>query len=366
MKRVWLLGVFALGLLCHNGAQVWAQADEANAVDFDADPTVAPETAWTAKQSSRRTENTSFEALLGEAMPAMDLATLIVPFLEDCTGARRQIDKARCRGMTSFLRQTMPSLTYATIATDDDAVSVSDYDARIKGFRLAAVGCLACKQPLAVGKGDSNRMVALRMPDKTARTLNSALDVGQVSLTFDDIAAARTWLSQVRPHLRVQYVFEPSDKQWSFGPSRGFAFNLLGTRIFNHCTGEVLHSQPKSEAPAPKYAEGDECGESFAEGTPAGGASLPLKLAATDITRALNEIRPQLDRCHEQFALKGRAELDFTVEGATGLPQRVAIRGSLGGTALGQCLTEAARKAVFPKFRQDSQSFNYPVLFKRQ
>ncbi len=365
MKRAWLLGVFALGL-CHNEAPAWAQAAEANSLDSDADPNLASEAAGTAKQSNRRSEATSFEALLGEAMPAMDLATLMVPFLEDCTGARRQIDKARCRGMTSFLRQTMPSLTYAMIVTDGDVVSVSDYDARIKGFRLAAVGCLACKQPIAVGKGDSKRMVALRMPDKTARTLSSALDVGQVALTFEDIAAARSWLSQVRPHLRAQYVFEPSDKQWSFGPSRGFAFNLLGTRIFNHCTGEVLHSQPKSEAPAPKYSEGDECGEGFGEGAAAEGGSLPLKLAATDITRALNEIRPQLDRCHEQFALKGRAELDFTVDGATGLPQRVAIRGSLGGTALGQCLTEAARKAKFPKFRQDSQSFNYPVLFKRQ
>lgn len=324
-----------------------------------------PSSAWTATAGRPRRSADSFEALLAEATPSVDLGTLVSPFLEDCAHARRPIDAARCRGVTSYLKQTMPALTYATIVTHADAVEVSDYDARIKGFRVSAVGCLACQEPVAVGNGDAKRLVTLRMPDKSARSLLAGLGVASASFSFEDVAASRAWLAQVRPHLRVQYVFEPSDKQWSFGPSRGFAFTLLGARIFDHCTGEVLYSQPKSEGLAPKYAEGQECRGGEA-GAPDGASDLPLKLSPTDITRALNQIRPQLDGCHQQYELHGRAELDITVSGATGLPRSVSLRGSLEGTAVGQCLAEAARKAVFPKFRQDSQNFSYPLLFKQR
>lgn len=364
MKRS-LLAVLTLGLIGFvdaAGAPAWAQPEGTAAANGDKD---AEGTGWTASASSRRGEAGSFEALLGHAMPAVDLATLIASFVEDCSSVRRPIDKARCRGVTTFLRQTMPALTYATIVTDGEAVAVSDYDARIKGFRVSAVGCLACKQPVSVGKGEVKRMVTLRMPDKSARSLMAGLDVANASFAFDDVAASKTWLAQVRPHLRAQFVYEPSDKQWTFGPSRGFAFNLLGARIFDHCTGEVLFSQPKSDAPAPRYSEGQECREGE-DAVATGASELPLKLAPTDITKALNEVRPEIDRCHQQFQLRGHADLDFTVAGATGLPRSVAIRGSLGGTALGQCLTEAARKAVFPKFRQDSQNFSYPILFKQR
>ncbi|MDX2023176.1 MAG: hypothetical protein SF187_23280 [Deltaproteobacteria bacterium] len=317
--------------------------------------------AWTATASRKNGGAGTFEALAAQAMPAVDLGTLIAPFVEDCEHARREIDKARCRGTVSFLRQTMPAHTYAAIVSDADAVTVSDYDARVKGFRVGAVGCLACKQPVSAGKGEVKRMVTLRMPDKNARTLPSALQVAEASLTFADVAASKAWLAEVRPNLRVQYIFEPTPTPWTYGPSRGFAFNLLGARIFNHCTGEVLYSQPKSEGMADKYSEGDEC-DGNASG--ANGEAAQTKLAATDIARGMQAIKPELDRCHKQFQLRGRADLEFVITGATGLPRSVVVKGSLGGTTLGQCLTDAARKAQFPRFSQDSQSFSYPVLFE--
>lgn len=322
-------------------------------------------TAWTATASRKHGEAGSFEALMATALPSVDLATLIAPFVEDCEGARREIDKARCRGTVRFLKQTMPAHTYSSIVADPEGVTVSEYDARVKGFRLGAVGCLACKQPVTTGKGEVKRMVTLRMPDKNARTLPSALEVAQASLTFKDVTESKTWLAEVRPNLRVQYVFEPSPTPWTYGPSRGFAFNLLGARIFNHCTGEVLYSQPKSEAAADKYSEGDECGQDAGSTTAANETAL-AKLAATDIAKGMQQIKPELDRCHKQFQLRGRADLEYVINGSTGLPRSVAVKGSLVGTLLGQCLTDAARKARFPRFSAETQPFSYPIMFGRQ
>jgi hypothetical protein len=338
----------------------------ARAVEPQAEPASAREEPagndWTAAVSRKAGGAGTFEALAVQAMPSVDLGTLIAPFVEDCENARREIDKARCRGTVSFLKQTMPAHTYSAIVSDPEAVTVSEYDARVKGFRVGAVGCLACKQPVSAGKGEVKRMVTLRMPDKNARTLPSALEVAEASLTFADVSASKVWLAEVRPHLRVQYVFQPTPTPWTYGPSRGFAFHLLGARIFNHCTGEVLYSQPQSEGLADKYSEGNEC-----DGNARGDVNVPAlqaKLAAPDIARGMQAIKSEMDRCHKQFQLRGRADLEFVISGATGLPSSVAVKGSLGGTTLGQCLTDAARKAQFPRFSQDRQAFIYPILFE--
>ncbi|MCG5052183.1 MAG: hypothetical protein KA712_04415 [Myxococcales bacterium] len=359
-----LLGIFWVDL----GARARAQSPAAPAGPSAAAEAAQPPRAgtdWTATTSARRSPAGTFEALLAEALPSVDLETLIAPFLETCSEARRELDKARCRGSVAFLRQTMPAHTYAQIVTDPDAVTVSDYDARVKGFRIGAVGCLACKQPVAPGKGQTKRLVTLSKPDKSARSLAAALEVAQASLTFNDIVESRTWLAQVRPHLRAQFVFEPSDQEWTFGPSRGLAFNLLGARIFNHCTGEVLYSQPPSEAPADKYSEGNECGEDVSAASGAA-STLPDKLDAAEISRAMLAVRPDIDACHKQFSLRGRADIDVTVSGSTGVPLGVVLRGSLEGTLVGQCLKDAVRKARFPRFQRETQAFSYPVLFDRQ
>ena len=42
----------------------------------------------------------TFEALAAEAS-AVDVATLLVPYLDECKAERREIDRARCRGARS-------------------------------------------------------------------------------------------------------------------------------------------------------------------------------------------------------------------------------------------------------------------------
>ena len=353
----------ALGVLAA-GASIALPGGPAQAAETAQDAPLGEGAEATPDATGKKATADTFEALLATAQPSVDLGTLIAPFVEDCEGARREIDKARCRGTVAFLKRTMPGRSYAAIVPDADAITVSEYDARVKGFRLGAVGCLACKEPVSTGKGDAKRMVTLRMPDKSARTLPSSVEVAQASLSFKDVGASKAWLADVRPNLRVQYVFEPRPTAWTYGPSRGLAFNLLGARIFNHCTGEVLYSQPKSQGKADRYTDADECRQSAGEQEVS--ETLRAKLAGADIARAMQEIKPEIDRCHKQFRLRGRADLEFVVNGSTGLPRSLVVKGSLGGTTLGQCLTDAARKARFPAFTQESQSFSYPVLFGRQ
>ena len=57
-------------------------------------------------------EATSFEAIARTAEPAPDLDALAATFANDCNRSRREINRARCRAMQSFVGQklTQPAL----------------------------------------------------------------------------------------------------------------------------------------------------------------------------------------------------------------------------------------------------------------
>ncbi len=303
----------------------------------------------------------TFEGLAESATRVTELGAVLLPLMDDCSKTRRDIDKARCLGVRAYMRKRLPELSFVAAADDPQVLSVSDYDARVKGFRLRIAGCLACKAPIVAG--GEKRFVTLKAPPKGATSLAAAVGVSEAAISFNDIAESAAWNRTVKPHLRTEFIFKPTDAEWTLGSGRGYAFKLLGARVFDRCTGEVVFSQPESASAASKSPDATCPGPGGGAQVSAPGVDdLPEQLDASAINAALAAIRPDTNACFEMFRMKGTAFLIFDVPGGGG-NHNVTLEGTLGGTAMGLCVMEAARKAQFPRFRIDHQKFRYPVVF---
>jgi hypothetical protein len=335
--------------------------------------------------AARAAEPASFEEAARNAASAPELDALVAPFLDDCAKARREIDRARCRGMQTFVEGTLPGRTYATVIDSPNVVSVSAYDAAIKGYRVRLVGCLTCEKPLA-GPGGQKRFVTLKVPDKHAGSFGTASKLTDSTVSFDTVPEARAWEAKVRPQLRAEFVFKPTAREWSYRQHRGVAFVPVASRVFDRCTGEVIFSSPRSTAKVPveedvegckpeapaavassrSAKEGGETGASEGGRNKEGLDGRPDKLGASEITQALKPANASLRACDTKFRTPGSVDLEFEVPGQGGPAQAVRAKGQLGGTEVARCLLDAVRTVKFPEFQRASQTFSFSVRLQGQ
>lgn len=312
----------------------------------------------------------NFESLVRSAEPMADLGTLLTPFAGKCDGEKRDLDRIRCRMARAYLRKAIPRQAFWAVGDDPAAIVVSEYDASIKGYHLSVAGCLACTRPITVGRLKEKRLVTLKAPDKQAESLRAAVEITRNSVGFDSLGEAKTWLDQSRPDLRAQFVFKAADKEWTLGNSQGYALALLGLRVFNRCTGEILISRPPSTDVADVPGIGEGCNRRDARGATgadkAGAASteVPAALAKNEISQAMEAIRPQVFACFEKFKVPGVAQFDFVVAG-NGSLVNVRLNGGFSGTPTGACAIEAARNAHFPAFSREREQFSYPFFLRQ-
>lgn len=308
---------------------------------------------------------TTFESLVRAAVPMADLGTLLGPFAGKCDGERRDIDRMRCRTARAYLRKTIPQKSFWTVVDDPETLTVSEYDAGIKGYHLSVSGCLACTRPVLVGRTDERRLITVKAPDKAATTLRAAVELNKSSMGFDNLPEAKDWFEQNRVDLRTQFVFRPADSEWTFGANRGYAMTLLGMRVFNRCTGEVVVSRPASTRNVDPAGLDEGCTdrEGRDDAAAAKAPDLPAELTRRDITAAMNAIRPQVFACFEKFKVPGLAQFDFTVAG-NGTVSGIRLTGAFFGTPTGTCLLEAAQNAHFPRFARERQQFVYPFFLR--
>jgi len=329
---------------------------KAPAKDAPAEATAAPAAPQT------------FEALAKSATRTRDVPTLLGAFIDRCDSEKRELERARCRTTQAYLREVLPGRMFSTPADDPATISVSEYDAGIKGYRVALAGCIACTKPVVVGRARERRFITLREPQKDGETLPKAVEVSNNALGFDSLPDAKRWLDKVRPLLRAEFLFQPADAEWSFGPSRGYALKFVGGRIYNRCTGEVLASKPPSTglADLPTGSREDEAclrsGESVA--TEGGDdLNLPQELPRDAIADAMSRIRPQVFACFEKFKEPGTAQLTYIVAG-NGMVQSIRVGGSFDGTPTGDCVLDAGKNAHFPRFKAPRQQFTYPFFLR--
>jgi hypothetical protein len=366
MRGTWLVGFILLGE-AYGGAESRARAGKnappAAAATVTATTTPTPTTTTTGPAA----EPTTFESLLGSANAAADMATLLAPFADNCNSEKRELDRVRCRTTHAYLRRMIPHRSYWTIVDDPQVIAVSDFDAAIKGYHLSVAGCLACTHPVTLGRLKEGRLLTLKAPDKEAESLRAAVEISRNSVGFDSLGEAKSWLAHSRPELRTQFVFQPGETEWTFGTSRGYAMTLLGLRVFNRCTGEVLISRPPSTGLADMPGIDDGCREDDrdGDGRPSGvrTADDGAQLSKEDVSRAMGAIRPEAFACFQKFKVSGRADLNFVVAG-NGSVSAVRVSGAFSGTPTGLCLIEAAERARFPPSAHEQQRFSYPFFLR--
>lgn len=348
--------VATLAILTATAAAGLASAAGDSAPELAAKPAAAPAA--------------SYEALAKGAFRTRDVATLLGAFVDRCDGEKRDLERARCRTTQAYLKGVLPQRTFVTPADDPAVIAVSDYDAGVKGYHVALAGCVACTKPVAVGRARERRFITLREPQKDAESLPKAVEVSKSTLGFDNLIEAKKWLDRVRPFLRAEFLFQPADSEWSFGPSRGYALKFVGGRIFNRCTGEVLTSHPPSVglADLPVGSREDEACLEGSSGPAVADrdedSKLPAELPRDAIANAMTRIRPQVFACFEKFKVPGTAQLTYTVAG-NGMVQSIRVGGAFDGTPTGECVLDAGKNARFPRFKAPSQQFSYPFFLRR-
>ena len=306
-------------------------------------------------------------------MRTRDIGTLLSSFIEQCETEKREIERARCHATTAFLRRTLPRQTFAFTSDDPQVVAVSGYDASIRGYHVALAGCVACDKPVTIGRAGEPRFVTLKAPDKDADSLVKAVAISRNTFGFDTLADAKRWLDTERPFLRAEFLFQPQivGEAWTFQSNRGVALKLVGARVYNRCTGDVLLSKPPSTNMADRPGPGHEDPACAAKARAASEAppappekdDLPSQLTKTQIADSMAKIRPQVFACYQQFKVPGMVELAFEIAG-NGTVQAVSVAPAWRGTATGACVKEAAKDAHFPAFRLDQQKFTYPFFLR--
>jgi hypothetical protein len=309
---------------------------------------------------------TTFEALIQTATPLVDLQTLLISPTGGCNDIVSSIDRARCEASRAFLRRTLPQRTLASFGGDPGVLRVSEFDADIKGYHVSVSGCLACARPLPAGNQNDPFYVTLKVPAR-GDSLRDAVEINRSTASFENEAEARAWWTQTEGNLRVQFVFQPTLAEWTHSFGHGYAMKLLGFRVFNRCTREILVSRPPSSGIVDS-ALTDGC----LQNPPAAHAEVarPVDepksaLSAQDLSGAMSAIRPQVFACFDRFKVPGRAIFDYTVLG-NGSVQSVRLDGVFAGTPSASCLLEAARSARFPHFAGVQQRFSYPFFLRAQ
>jgi hypothetical protein len=309
----------------------------------------------------------SYESLAHGAVKTQDVATLLAPFVDSCGGEMRDLDRVRCRATTAYLHRELPHKTFATQSEDPAAIEVSSYDAAVKGYHVALAGCIACTDPLPIGDRGEPRYVTLKMPDKTAATLAAGVPLSKSTFAFDDLPAAKRWFETERPFLRAEFLYQPQadDAAFTIGMAPGIALKLVGARVYNRCTGEILVSKPPSTGFADRPAPGHQdpaCASAGKTPEPDPGLAAPDtrpdQLSKAAIADAMGKLGPQLLTCYQKFHVPGALVLSYVV-GGNGTVQAVQVGTTFAGTPTGTCSLEIAKEARFPTFKRERQEFKY-------
>jgi hypothetical protein len=242
----------------------------------------------------------------------------------------------------------------------------------VKGYHVVLAGCVACTKPVAIGHAKEPRFVTLKVPDKQADSLPAAVSLSRNTFGFDSLADAKRWLDTERPFLRAEFLFQPQivGDVWTFGASHGVALKLVGARVYNRCTGDVLVSKPPSTAMIDRPGPGREDPSCKARAAEANAApppppeDRPAQLSQALIADAMAKIRPQVFACYQQFKVPGMLELAFVIAG-NGTVQSVSVSPAWRGTPTGLCVRDAVKDAHFPPFQLDEQKFTYPFFLRQ-
>jgi hypothetical protein len=324
----------------------------------------------------------SFEALLGTAEDIGDLARTLEPFTELCN---EQLDMTRrqCEVVRAYLRTVLHRRTFRS-EVEPGALVVGPYVQKQGGRTVTLRGCVACQKAVP---GDRRHLVTVRPPAKLAGQELKGLDVSTTKVAHPSAHVGELWQRDVGSKLRAEFVHRlgpvwtqrtakgkgrkagavPVKGGWDDGSGeiRGLSMGLLGYRVYNRCTGEVLMASPKAAFKVPVAANQPDCPKPEVKvaasqpGVRQPDPSWPYVLSVGEIRRSMDAVRGQVRACYLQFQIPGTAELEIDIGGLDGNVLGVKIVGKFEDTPTGDCVISALGAARFPNFRATSMKVPY-------
>jgi hypothetical protein len=302
-----------------------------------------------------RAQRAMFEDLRADAQKVDDLPEVVRPYIEPCNDkddeARRQ-----CEGSRRFLQDHLRTVRMTMLI--DKALDVQSYQGKSKSVPVTVRGCVTC-EPLGIDVDGQKVWIGVGPKAEVAKR--------QIPVAIEKI---KEWQQLVAPQLRTEMIFGLANKAVAGAPAgaKSLAVEIIGWRVFNRCTGEVLFSEPSSKDKA------EVTGEAKAEcptpeeppkvaAQPTAPDHRPPRLGRYEIEQALAVMKPKIKACYDQYEVAGRADVVLDIQN-DGILQAAHVKGTFEGTPTANCLLQALDGVKFPAFKSRKQTVEYPFYLR--
>ncbi|HJZ85545.1 MAG TPA: hypothetical protein VKN99_10260 [Polyangia bacterium] len=298
-------------------------------------------------------QKATFEDLSADAQKVSDLGEIAHPFVDRCDEGDDE-SRRQCDGVRTFLQHHLRS--QRMMAEVEGAVDVRPFELRGRAIPVVLRGCVTCK---AGGLEVAGRKVWIGVGPK-AEVAKRTVSLGPEKV--------KEWQAQVAPHLRAQLIFGLNAKPvGGFGKDvHTLGVEVLGWRVYNRCTGEVLWSEPSSRDQGPLLKD-DSCPRpEEPKAVPvvkAAPDTRPARLGRYEIEQALASAKPKVKACYDQYEVAGRADVILDIQG-DGMLKAAHVKGTFEGTPTAKCVLQALDGVKFPSFKSALQTVEYPFYLR--
>lgn len=329
--------------------------------------------AWAQGKAAQEYEILAYEA--NELKTPADLAAILWSYTVACEGIDNDFARRQCAGLRKARQEQLARRTFR-MSGDRLAFSARDYDEARKGVEFKLYSCLACGKAVLV-EGSEFHVLGTG-----ERTVFGTAVLGPVMrnawVKAADAGAAAAWKSDAVPRLRTEFVFRIPEKEqmWKQGQVQGFVVEILGFRVYDPCTGEIIAAQPRAvpltrdprtctgqDLLALRRAEDEARKAEEAAREAARGPVLPEQLTPQDIQEALKPALAKAQECFAIYGVAGEGNFSITID-ASGVVTGLAQQGYFADTPTGDCIADEVKKAVFPKTRKASTTVEYPFVLQ--
>jgi hypothetical protein len=293
-----------------------------------------------------------------------------------CAGQSNDLDRRQCEGIREARVAQVQGKTFL-VAGDAQAVIIGKYDAKKKSIAVAIQPCIACAEPVDIG-GERYFLVG----GGGVSVAKGAIKLAPVHRGAQPFAAAEAsarWARDASKRVRVDFLVRSGKlAPWTKGGARGYTVPVVGYRAYDVCTGKVIAAKPaaadvepdrracaaeaEAEAEAQARAKADEAAAEAARAAEAAAVpAVPAQLAPADISRAMQPVAEEAQKCLAAYGVSGKANFAITVSG-DGKVMDVVQSGDFVDTPTGTCLEAAIKAREFPRTQRKSTSFAYPVV----
>jgi hypothetical protein len=180
-----------------------------------------------------------------EVNGAEGLAALYWSQLAQCKGDD-DFTRRQCEGVREARRARVSATTF--LVTADGALDPALFNEKAMSVDVEVRACAACKD-----LGGDRRALVGRGAVKVVggRVRAPPLHVG--TRTFKTRAEGKEWVAKVAPRLRADFLVRiPAQLEtWREGGTSGYRLEVVGFRVVDPCTGEVLWSRPTASRTDP-------------------------------------------------------------------------------------------------------------------